>query len=101
MLVLPSFDSNIRLLYFRDFRAKGARGRVNFSAINFLYFVARIAGTPSLFSVNIMKDEPFQRKNTQLRESISIYTSIYTDLSVKELTKNNVRIRMLDGKMVI
>ena len=55
ILVVPSFDSNIRFVYFR---AKGARARVYFPATYFLYFIARIARTPSLFFVNITKDKP-------------------------------------------
>ena len=37
------------------------------------FFVARIARTPSLFFVNIMKDN----KNAQLRESITMNTLVY------------------------
>ena len=47
---MPSFDSNIRFVYFR---AQGARARVYFLATHFLYFTARIARTPSFFFVNI------------------------------------------------
>ena len=36
----------------------GARARVCFSVPFFLYFIARIARTPSLFFVNIMKNKP-------------------------------------------
>ena len=43
---IPSFDSNIPFVYFR---AKGARARVDFPAAYFLYFITRIARTPSLF----------------------------------------------------
>ena len=55
MLVVPSFDSNIRFVYSRT---KGARVRVYFPATYFLYFIARIARTPSLYFVNITKDKP-------------------------------------------
>ena len=47
---VPSFDSNIRSVYFR---AKGARARVYVPVTYFLNFIARIARTPSLFFVNI------------------------------------------------
>ena len=55
MLVVPSFDSNIRFVYFS---AKGGRARVYFPDTYFLYFIARIARTPSLLFVNITKDKP-------------------------------------------
>ena len=48
ILVVPFFDLNIRFVYFR---AKDARARVYFPATYFLYFIARIARTPSLFFV--------------------------------------------------
>ena len=54
---MPSCDSNIRFVYFR---AKGARARVHFPATYFLYFVARFAQTPSLFFVNIIKENTLQ-----------------------------------------
>ena len=38
--------SEFRFVYFR---AKGAGARVYFPATYFLYFIARVAGTPSLF----------------------------------------------------
>ena len=59
------------------FRAKGARAQVLFPATNFLFFVAGIAQNPSLFFVNIMKDKLSKRKNVQLRQSISMFNSIY------------------------
>ena len=43
---VPSFDSNIRSVYFR---AKGARARVYVPVTYFLNFIARITRTPSLF----------------------------------------------------
>ena len=52
--MVPSFDSNIRFVYFR---AKGARARVYFPATYFLYFMALIAWTPSFYFVNIKKDK--------------------------------------------
>ena len=52
---MPSFDSNIRFLYFR---AKDAWARVYFPATYFLHFIAGIARTPSLIFVNITKDKP-------------------------------------------
>ena len=55
VVVAPSFDSNIRFVYFRP---KGARARVYFPALFFLYFIAWIALTPSLFLVNMEKDKP-------------------------------------------
>ena len=55
ILVKPSFDSNIRFVYFR---AEGARARVYFPATYFLYFIALIDRNPSLFYVNITKDKP-------------------------------------------
>ena len=72
---MPSFDSNIRFVYFC---AKGVRARVYFLATYFLYFIARISRAPFLFFVNITK-----RKNVQPRESISLYTG----LSVVEIAK--------------
>ena len=51
-LLCQFFDSNIRIVHFR---AKGARARVYFPATYFLYSIARIARTPSLFFVNITK----------------------------------------------
>ena len=53
-LLCQFFDSNIRFVHFR---AKGARARVYFPATYFLYSIARIARTPSLFFVNITKDK--------------------------------------------
>ena len=47
--------SEFRFVYFR---AKGAGARVYFPATYFLYFIARIARTPSLVFVNITKDKP-------------------------------------------
>ena len=38
-----------------------------------LYLVARNTRTPYLFFVNILKDKPSQRKNTQLRASRGMY----------------------------
>ena len=73
--------SNIR---FVQFCAEGARTRVHFPAIYFLYFVARFCQTPSLFFENIMKEKTSKRKNVQLRDSISMLTSIYWLIS-----KNN------------
>ena len=64
-----SFDSNIRSAYFCT---KGARARVNFPAVYFMYFEARIAQTPSLLFVDIMKDKTPQTKISQVRESISM-----------------------------
>ena len=55
ILVKPSFDSNIRFVYFH---AEGARARVYFPATHFLYFIALIDRNPSLFYVNITKDKP-------------------------------------------
>ena len=53
--MVPSFDWNIRFVYFR---AKGARKRFFFFAATFfLYFIARITRTPSLFFVNIKKNK--------------------------------------------
>ena len=81
MLVAPSWDSNIRFVYFG---AKGARARVHFPSTYFLYFVrARFVQTPSLFFffVNIMKEKSSKRKNLQLLESISMFTSIYRLIS--------------------
>ena len=63
-LLCQFFDSNIRFVHFR---AKGARARVYFPATYFLYFIARIARTPSLFFVNITKDKTPERKNVQLK----------------------------------
>ena len=54
-LLCQFFDLNIRFVHFR---AKGARARVYFPATYFLYSIARIARTPSLFFVNITKDKP-------------------------------------------
>ena len=61
IVTVPSFDSNIRLVYFRT---KGLPARVNFLAIFFCIFVAQIARTPTMYLVfvNITKDEPSQRK---------------------------------------
>ena len=47
------------------------------SSLFFLYFMTRMALTPSIFFVNIKKDKPPSRKNVQPHESISMYTSIY------------------------
>ena len=55
ILVKPSFDSNIRFVYFR---AEGARAGVYFPATYFLYYIALIDRNPSLFYVNITKDKP-------------------------------------------
>ena len=66
--------SNIR---FVQFCAEGERTRVHFPVIYFLYFVARFCQTPSLFVENIMKEKTSKRKNVQLRDSISMLTSIY------------------------
>ena len=66
--------SNIR---FVQFCAEGERTRVHFPAIYFLYCVARFSQTPSLFYQNIMKEKTSKRKKVQLRDSISMLTSIY------------------------
>ena len=50
-----SSDANIR---FVRIRAKGANVRVYFPATYFLYFIAQIARTPSLFFVHITEDKP-------------------------------------------
>ena len=47
-----------RIFDFVYSRAKGARARVYFPATYFLYFIARIARTPSLYFVNTTKDKP-------------------------------------------
>ena len=81
---MPSFDSNIRFVYFR---AKGVREWI-FPSHSFLYFVAgRIIRTSSLLFVNIMKDKRSQRKNAQVRESRSMYTSISLAYPLKKLLK--------------
>ena len=66
--------SNIRFVWFC---AEGARTRVHFRAIYILYFVARFCQTPSFFFVNIMKEKTSKHKTVQLRDSISMLTSIY------------------------
>ena len=48
-----------------------------FSSLLFWYFIARIGRTPSLIFVNIKKRETHLTQIVQLRESISICTSIY------------------------
>ena len=73
--------SNIR---FVQFCAEGARTRVHFPAIYFLYFVARFCQTPSLFFENIIKEKTSKRKKVQLRDSISLLTSIYWLISRNE-----------------
>ena len=83
---MQSFDSNIRSAYFCT---KGARARVNFPAVYFLYFVARIAQTPSLLFVDIMKDKTPQTKISKCKLRA-------TGLSEKLL--KNGKIRMLGGK---
>ena len=71
---MSSFDLNIRFVYFR---AKGARARVYFPAPYFLYSVARIAQTPSLFFVNIMKEKT---PLTQNRSAMSWHKHVYLDV---------------------
>ena len=71
---MQSFDSNTRFVYLR---AKGAFALVYFLAKYFLYTVARIARTHSLYFVNITKDKPPFRQNVPLRESIN---HVYFDL---------------------
>ena len=69
-------------------RAKGALARVNFFRnIFFCILHPELFELLPCFFVNIMKDIPSQQKTTQLRERISMYTSIY--------------MRMLGGKTVI
>ena len=64
-------------IQFVQFCAEGARTRVHFPAFFFLYFVARFCQTPSLFFENIMKEKTSKRNKVQLRDSISMLTSIY------------------------
>ena len=48
-----------------------------FPATYFSYFVARFAQTPSIFLWISWKKKPSKGKNVRLRESISMFTSIY------------------------
>ena len=70
--------------------------RVNIPATYFLHFPTRNTRTPNLFCVNILKDKPSHRQNTQLRASRSMYFYLLAYQSKKFL--KNGKIRMLGGK---
>ena len=52
---MPSVESNILFVFFHF---NGAHSGVFFPITYYLYFIARITRTPSLFFVNITKDKP-------------------------------------------
>ena len=77
---MPSFVSNIRFVYFRT---KGVRAQVNFPAIFFLYFVARIAQTSTLFLWITQKINSLNEKHLATWE----HKHVYFDLLGYQLKK--------------
>ena len=70
------------------FPVKGARARVYFPATYFLYSIARIARTPSLFFVNITKDKyPLTQKRSAVLREEHVCIFRFTGLSVVETAK--------------
>ena len=94
---MPSCDSNIRFVYFR---AKGARARVHFPATYFLYFVPVCSNSFLVFCEYHERKKTLKRKNVQLSESMSMFTSIYRLISRNNWWKNG-KIRVFGGEMVI
>ena len=83
-LLCKFFDSNIRFVHFR---AKGAHALVYFPATYFLYSIARIARTPSLFFLRIpRKINPFNATTfSYFKGRACIFW--FTGLSVVETAK--------------